>query len=263
MRKAEIGRINSSIANLYREAHYRSEIISQALLAEKIFIEEKSTYFTKIKQTDDYKGWISNYQWVPYKRLNYPKKMIRSHWVKIYREPLVTSNPISEATIGVRLSVYRSTNGWLQIIMPDGQYGWIEENSFGDLLPATRINAVKLAEEFYGIPYFWGGRSARGFDCSGLMQTVFALMDIPLCRDAWMQQRDSSFISNDPQKAQPGDLYFFSDDGERITHVGLAAGNSRIIHARGMVRLNSLNSADPDFDRNLLDTFVDVRTYFR
>jgi len=262
MNKVEVGRVSVSVANLYREDNYRSEIISQALLAEKIFIEEKQKNFSKIKQTDDYSGWISNYQWIPEKFYDYPLKMVRTHWLKIYQEPMPDAVTIAEATIGSRLPVCQSADGWLQIILPEGQTGWAQESSFGELLPLTRMNAVHLAEEFYGIPYFWGGRSSHGFDCSGLIQSVFALMARQLPRDSWMQQRDGIFVSKDPLRAKPGDLYFFSDDRARITHVGLSAGNGRLIHARGKVRSNSLQPGQPEFDKNLLDTFIDVRTYF-
>jgi len=263
MNKVEVGRVSVSIANIYRQANYSSEITSQALLAEKIFIEKKQKNFSRIKQADDYSGWISNYQWTPEKFFDFPLKMVRAHWLKIYREPNLSAAPIGEASIGTRLPVCQSSDGWLQIILPDGQTGWVAESNFGEPLPLTRLNAVRLAQEFYGIPYFWGGRSSRGFDCSGLIQTVFALMARQLPRDSWMQQRDGIFVSGNPLDAKPGDLYFFSDNGERITHVGLSAGNGRLIHARGKVRLNSLQSDHPAFDKNLLDTFVDIRTYFQ
>jgi hypothetical protein len=262
LKKTQTGYINVGVANLYREGNYRSEIVSQALLAEKILIEEQLKDFSKIRQTDDYSGWISNYQWVPAVEEKAKKRMVRAHHIKIYAEPDITSRSLRDATIGVHLPVCRSLHGWLEVILPDTKTGWVKEKDFSDYFPATRQTAVKLAEEFYGIPYFWGGRSAKGFDCSGFIQTIFALIGRQLPRDSWMQQRDGTFVSTDPKNAQPGDLYFFSDNGKSITHVGIAAGNSQIIHARGMVRLNSLKPGEPCFNQNLLDTFIDVRTYF-
>jgi hypothetical protein len=262
MKNEETGRVNVSVANLYREASYQSETVSQALLAEKFIIEARQKNYSKIKQADGYSGWISNYQWVTDRPEDYPVMMVRAHMLKIFHQPDTCSTSLRDATAGVNLPVRQSQNGWLEVVLPDGKLGWAEEKGFGPLLPATRTNAVQLAEEFFGIPYFWGGRSARGFDCSGLVQTVFALMGLHLPRDSWMQQRDGSFVSDDLQKAQAGDLYFFSDNKKSITHVGLAAGNCRIIHARGMVRMNSLRQGDPEFNQDLLHTFIDVRTYF-
>jgi cell wall-associated NlpC family hydrolase len=121
---------------------------------------------------------------------------------------------------------------------------------------------VKLIKEFLGYPYFWGGRSVKGFDCSGLIQTVYSLLGLKLPRDSWMQHRDGKFVSDQPGEAEPGDLYFFSDTGSKITHVGMATGAGRIIHARGMVKENSLIHDETIFNEKLYSSFVDVRTFF-
>jgi cell wall-associated NlpC family hydrolase len=85
-------------------------------------------------------------------------------------------------------------------------------------------------------------------------------MDLP--RDSWMQQRDGKFVSDKPEEAQPGDLYFFAETGTKITHVGIAIGEGRIIHSRGLVRENSLIRAHSNFSEELYKSFVDVRTFF-
>ena len=58
------GKINVSVANMYREATYGSEIVNQGLLGESITVENRTKDFTEIKLYDGYQGWISNYQWV-------------------------------------------------------------------------------------------------------------------------------------------------------------------------------------------------------
>jgi cell wall-associated NlpC family hydrolase len=138
----------------------------------------------------------------------------------------------------------------------------VEEMSFSEFPELTRQNIVQLVREFLGYPYFWGGRSPKGFDCSGLTQIVFSLYGISLPRDSWMQHRDALFCSDNPIEAQAGDLYFFADNGTKITHVGFALGEGRIIHARGMVRENSLIPGNDKFSEELYNSFVDVRTFF-
>ncbi|TFG95076.1 MAG: hypothetical protein E4H13_13915 [Calditrichales bacterium] len=83
-----------------------------------------------------------------------------------------------------------------------------------------------------------------------------------LPRDAWMQHRDGQNVGKFPEEARPGDLYFFSDSGSKITHVGIALGNSRIIHARGRVRYDSMDPDQAEFNRDLADTLVEIGTYF-
>jgi cell wall-associated NlpC family hydrolase len=63
------------------------------------------------------------------------------------------------------------------------------------------------------------------------------------------------------QETKAGDLYFFAEIGVKITHVGIAPGKGRTIHVRGKGQENSLNPQNTDFDRELYNSFVDVRTF--
>ena len=260
--KENIGRINVSVANVYRESTYGSEVVNQGLFGEVITVEERNKDFSKIKLSDGYEGWISNYQWVTDKPNSYPLKKIRDHFAHIRMEPSVNCAAIRDVTIGSEVSIVQDRDTWYEIELPDGLQGWINKSAISKFPDPTRDGVVQLAREFLGYPYYWGGRSVKGFDCSGLIQTVFSLVGMSLPRDSWMQQRDGKFISKRPEEAKKGDLYFFSDSGSRITHVGLALGNGVIIHSRGLVRENSLLSNDKNFDEELSNTFVDVRTFF-
>jgi hypothetical protein len=253
------GQINVSVANVYRESSYRSEIITQGLLGEAIAILDQDGTFSKIRLPDKYEGWISNYQWVKNVSQSTKSARIRSHFVLIKEKPAYDSVTIRDATIGVRLPVAGQKNEWIQVILPDGLRGWVESKHTGTF-PELSRDAVELtAHEFLGYPYFWGGRSPKGFDCSGFTQTVFQLLGLQLPRDSWMQHDYTTIVSEDYMDAEKGDLYFFAESGTRITHVGIALGKGKIIHVRGMVRINSLNHTDTDNDAGLLKDLVDVR----
>ena len=256
------GRINVSVANLYREPSYGSEIINQGLLGEPLSIDNREEDFTYITLEDGYQGWISNYQWVEETKKPSDTKIIRKHFVHIHQRPDKKSISIRDATIGSAVSVINENENWYEVLLPDNLSGWIEKEAFYDFPAPTRDGAIDLIKEFLGYPYFWGGRSAKGFDCSGLIQTVHSLIGLKLPRDSWMQQRDGKIVSNRPETAEPGDLYFFSDTGSKITHVGMAAGKGRIIHARGRVKENSLLHDETNFSEKLYSSFVDVRTFF-
>jgi hypothetical protein len=95
----------------------------------------------------------------------------------------------------------------------------------------TRPQVVKAAKRQKGVPYVWGGASRRGFDCSGLVQYVFAKAHIPLPRTADQQYAYGSPVPL--AQAKPGDLMFFNTghrQGE-VTHVGIYMGNGHMIHA--------------------------------
>ena len=108
----------------------------------------------------------------------------------------------------------------------------------------TRVNpglrAVQIANHLTGIPYRWGGASPRaGFDCSGLVQYVYAKVGIHLPHYAAGQYGHGRRISRGSLRA--GDLVFFSGLG----HVGIYAGGGKFIHAprRGTtVRWSRLSS---------------------
>ena len=102
------------------------------------------------------------------------------------------------------------------------------------------LRAVQIANHLTGIPYSWGGASPRaGFDCSGLVQYVYAKVGIQLPHYAAGQYGHGRRVSRG--SLRPGDLVFFSGLG----HVGIYAGRGKFIHAprRGTtVRWSRLSS---------------------
>lgn len=87
---------------------------------------------------------------------------------------------------------------------------------------------VADAATYIGVPYQWGGTSpTTGFDCSGLVQKVFADQGISLPRTAAEQQSVGTPVAS-LSSAQPGDLVFY---GSPASHVGIYIGNGKMINA--------------------------------
>lgn len=82
---------------------------------------------------------------------------------------------------------------------------------------------VDTALSYLGVPYVWSGASPAGFDCSGLVQYVFARNGVNIPRTSWAQYAASHKIAK--WQLQPGDLVFFSTDGSGASHVGLYIGS--------------------------------------
>jgi cell wall-associated NlpC family hydrolase len=111
----------------------------------------------------------------------------------------------------------------------------------GPPLSATPQSICETACLYLGTPYLWGGTSIWGIDCSGLIQQVFAVHGINLPRDAW-QQAQTGQTHTDVKKSTAGDLAFFANEQNRITHVGLLLGEGQILHASHRVRIDWLKS---------------------
>src|SRR5262249_51104816 len=68
---------------------------------------------------------------------------------------------------------------------------------------------VSLALQYLGVPYVWGGATPSGFDCSGLVQYVYAQLGVSLPHNTVAQWHDPNAVSVPRDQLQPGDLVFF------------------------------------------------------
>lgn len=90
---------------------------------------------------------------------------------------------------------------------------------------------VKTALSYLGRPYVFGSTGPRTFDCSGFTRFVMAKsVGISLPRTAAAQSRVGRLISK--ASLQKGDLVLFKNTYKAgVSHVGIALGNGRMVHA--------------------------------
>jgi cell wall-associated NlpC family hydrolase len=98
---------------------------------------------------------------------------------------------------------------------------------------------------FRGVPYRLGGADPAGFDCSGLVQYVFAQYGVSVPRVVEQQYEIGDKIR--PSEITPGDLIFFNTNkkGDDASHVAIAIGRDSFVHApnsSGVVRIETLAS---------------------
>jgi cell wall-associated NlpC family hydrolase len=142
---------------------------------------------------------------------------------------------------------------WLQVRLPDGGAGWLQR---GDVTfnakPLSITEVIALSQGFLGLPYFWGGTSTFGFDCSGFTQMLCRRRGIALPRDASVQAKWTGAAPVDRDHLEPGDLLFFGES--KITHTGMYIGDGKFInattHERPVVQISDLS--DPYWAKRIM-----------
>src|SRR5436190_6105799 len=88
--------------------------------------------------------------------------------------------------------------------------------------PAVTPGSMALASALglKGVRYRSGGTDPSGFDCSGLVQYVFARQGIAMPRDVRRQFQVGYEIGT--EEVRPGDLLFFRTGSEGASHVAIA-----------------------------------------
>lgn len=90
-------------------------------------------------------------------------------------------------------------------------------------------NLKEIALQYLGRPYVMGGVGRPGMDCSGFTCRVFAEAGYAIPRVSRDQARVGEPVSLD--RVAPGDLLFFAEPGQPISHVGIYLGDERLVHA--------------------------------
>jgi len=125
--------------------------------------------------------------------------------------------------------------------------------------------ALRIAWNFLGVPYTWGGDDPSGFDCSGLIQEVAKSGGAyPRRTDETahgMMRRFQSGGGEIPElDACPGDLVFFlnsdgraihvemvvEDDGEDLYCIGASGGGPRAKDPEAAWKLNAYIKVRPE-----------------
>jgi len=80
---------------------------------------------------------------------------------------------------------------------------------------------INNAEKYKGTRYKYGGTTAKGMDCSGLVYTAFKEADIVLPRVSGAMATQGDWV--DVKTVQVGDLLFFATakNSRKVNHVGI------------------------------------------
>lgn len=260
------GIINISTCALRASANYSSEMVTQALLGMPVKIIERDGWY-RIQTPDNYLAWTHRVGIHPVSKEELSawnaaeKVIVTAHHGFVYASPKSDADVVSDVAGGCRLRYVGQKGKYYKVAYPDGREGYIAkdiaqtEQRWRLALKQDAESIVATAKTLHGIPYLWGGTSAKGADCSGFVRTTLFMHDIIIPRDASQQAYTGEHIdiAADFSNLQVGDLIFFGQKAtasrrERVVHVAIYIGNKRFIHSQGDVRISSFDKDDELFD---------------
>ncbi len=294
--------VEFSTSYLRQKPDYESPLETQELMGTIVEIVGEQGYWREVITPQPYRAWCTDQGLIEMTAEeleayeNAPKVMFMGLYGHVYANPSYKSATLCDLVGGDIMRLVRRQIGWTEVMLPSGGRGFVPskelkvhdgfmsiaqgEGSCDSIDDETMESIISEAEKLLGAPYLWGGMSAKGVDCSGLVRISCIMNGILLPRNAsqqincgdrvempldarfWdeAQRVDSEGFKNEMlarvENLQRGDLVFFgtpaSEPGRkpRVTHVGIYIGDNRIIHSSHRVRINSLIPGDADYYEN-------------
>ncbi|GAU78822.1 C40 family peptidase [Fusibacter sp. 3D3] len=168
----------------------------------------------------------------------YVKGTISSQRVNM-REKATTSSDIVIPSLseGTALQVLSKADGWYKVVC-DEKTGYIRSDLVEielSLMESSTISdrdaLINFAKKQLGKPYSWGKSGPDSFDCSGFVGYVYrSVYDKDLGHSSSGMSKLG--VALEKSELASGDLVFFATDGgTNINHVGIYVGDGNFIHA--------------------------------
>ncbi len=166
---------------------------------------------------DGYVGYLAEDTLGDFIENTHRVSVLASH---IYSEPNFKSKELFPVSFGARL----------RVVSAEGNFFETDAGTFIPKPHVRPLNApfgdpVTLAQMFFGVPYLWGGNSATGIDCSGVIQAAYLASGMECPGDSDLQEQALGAQLPENSAVQRGDLFFWKG------HVALAVDAETIIHA--------------------------------
>jgi cell wall-associated NlpC family hydrolase len=195
---------------------------TEALKGERVTIYERTPegWAWGQLQSDGYVGWLPDIALVAPRST--PTHKVTALRTFAFPGPSIKLPPAESLPLGAQIEIVTIDNGFAIT----GQRHYLPAQHVAPLA-MRETDFVAVAERFVGTPYLWGGKSALGIDCSGLVQTALAAAGLKAPRDSDMQERalGAALPREQWHDLRRGDLLFWKG------HVAIARDGGSIVHA--------------------------------
>jgi cell wall-associated NlpC family hydrolase len=222
---------NRNLATTASRVWLDAHVQTQALYAQAVTVLARSGGWVKVAVNDEpdpqdphgYPGWL------PASQLRTALPAGGPSVVVLARNATLTlaGGRTLALSYGTTLGVTGRRGTAVLVRTPDGA-GSVPAADVGAPLHASAASIVAQAKRFVGLRYLWGGLSAWGFDCSGLVWDVFRVHGMTIPRDADPQYRHGTPVARANLRA--GDLLFWGSRNY-ADHVAIYAGNGLMVEA--------------------------------
>ena len=245
--------VKTSYANLFASNSFKAEIVTQALLWDRLDVISKDNNWFKVKSKDGYVAWVHKFYLVDseiYDSDEFFSNKVNWYWIVHPLLDLSSDNKSLFLSFGTCVPCILDKDD-IFLVLPDSEKVEISKEFILNCNNSYCIeDVVEYGKSLLGIPYMWGGKSSFGFDCSGLIQTLLNVAGIVLPRDCSMQIISNSLKKIEITDIRIGDLVYFADNG-KIDHVGIFVNQSEYLHSSGYVKISSINCDTFNYDLNL------------
>lgn len=220
--EGEVFEVTQAIAPLRRLPASDAEQLTQALRGEPVTIYDRNGEGFAWGQlhSDGYVGWLPESALA--RASAKPTHKVTALTTLAFPGPSIKLPPVASLPMGARLNIAREDG--MFAITPEGQH--LPRRHLAPL-DAHSPDFVAVAERFAGTPYLWGGKSAFGIDCSGLVQVALTAAGTGCPRDSDMQcdGLGRELSATESWHLQRGDLVFWKG------HVAIVRDGESLVHA--------------------------------